>query len=174
MKKLLVLATALLVLAGCAPKQETDPDIAAARALAGRILGKSAKQIEFCLIPAANGNAASESGSAAAAATPGDGEKDVFRIESSGRKIRISGNNANSMAVGLNHYLKYFCNVNVGWFVWDEVVLPEKFPVVAEPIEIKARVEERFFLNYCTFGYTMHGGTGTSGSISSTGWPSTG
>ena len=155
MKKLLVLATALLVLAGCAPKQETDPDIAAARALAGRILGKSAKQIEFCLIPAANGNAASESGSAAAAATPGDGEKDVFRIESSGRKIRISGNNANSMAVGLNHYLKYYCHVNVGWFVWDKVTLPKKFPAVPEPVEIRARVDKRFFLNYCTFGYTM-------------------
>ena len=153
MKQLFLLAASLLLLAGCAASPDSGPEAPAARALAERVLGKDARHFVFRTI---------------------DADSDVFRIETQGRKTVFSGNNANSMAVGLNHYLKYFCNVNVGWFVWDEVVLPEKFPVVAEPIEIKARVEERFFLNYCTFGYTMHGGTGTSGSISSTGWPSTG
>ena len=134
MKQLFLLAASLLLLAGCAASPDSGPEAPAARALAERVLGKDARHFIFRTI---------------------DADSDVFRIESQGRKTVISGNNANSMAVGLNHYLKYFCNVNVGWFVWDEVVLPEKFPVVAEPIEIKARVEERFFLNYCTFGYTM-------------------
>ena len=134
MKQLFLLAASLLLLAGCAASPDSGPEAPAARALAERVLGKDARHFVFRTI---------------------DADSDVFRIESQGRKTVISGNNANSMAVGLNHYLKYFCNVNVGWFVWDEVVLPEKFPVVAEPIEIKARVEERFFLNYCTFGYTM-------------------
>ena len=134
MKQLFLLAASLLLLAGCAASPDSGPEAPAARALAERVLGKDARHFVFRTI---------------------DADSDVFRIESQGRKTVISGNNANSMAVGLNHYLKYFCNVNVGWFVWDEVVLPEKLPVVAEPIEIKARVEERFFLNYCTFGYTM-------------------
>ena len=134
MKQLFLLAASLLLLAGCAASPDSGPEAPAARALAERVLGKDARHFIFRTI---------------------DADSDVFRIETQGRKTVISGNNANSMAVGLNHYLKYFCNVNVGWFVWDEVVLPEKFPVVAEPIEIKARVEERFFLNYCTFGYTM-------------------
>ncbi len=134
MKQLFLLAASLLLLAGCAASPDSGPEAPAAHALAERVLGKDARHFVFRTI---------------------DADSDVFRIESQGRKTVISGNNANSMAVGLNHYLKYFCNVNVGWFVWDEVVLPEKFPVVAEPIEIKARVEERFFLNYCTFGYTM-------------------
>ena len=134
MKQLFLLAASLLLLAGCAASPDSGPEAPAAHALADRVLGKGARHFVFRTI---------------------DADSDVFRIESQGRKTVISGNNANSMAVGLNHYLKYFCNVNVGWFVWDEVVLPEKFPVVAEPIEIKARVEERFFLNYCTFGYTM-------------------
>ena len=134
MKQLFLLAASLLLLAGCAASPDSGPEAPAARALAERVLGKDARHFVFRTI---------------------DADSDVFRIETQGRKTVISGNNANSMAVGLNHYLKYFCNVNVGWFVWDEVVLPEKFPVVAEPIEIKARVEERFFLNYCTFGYTM-------------------
>ena len=134
MKQLFLLAASLLLLAGCAASPDSGPEAPAARALAERVLGKDARHFVFRTI---------------------DADSDVFRIETQGRKTVISGNNANSMAVGLNHYLKYFCNVNVGWFVWDEVVLPEKLPVVAEPIEIKARVEERFFLNYCTFGYTM-------------------
>ena len=135
MKKLLILtAFVALVLTGCSAPESTDPDVAAAQALAGRILGKAARQIEFRTI---------------------ESDGDVFRLESAGRKTVISGNNANSMAVGLGHYLKYYCNVNVGWFVWDQVSLPDRFPKVPEPVEIRARVSERFFLNYCTFGYTM-------------------
>lgn len=67
----------------------------------------------------------------------------------------ISGNNANSMAVGLNHYLKYYCNVEVGWFSYDTFTMPESLPKVKKPVTLNARVGERFFLNYCTFGYTM-------------------
>ena len=34
-------------------------------------------------------------------------ENDFFTIESINDKIKISGNNNNSLATGLNHYLKY-------------------------------------------------------------------
>ena len=134
MKQLFLLAASLLLLAGCAASPDSGPEASAARALAERVLGKDARHFVFRTI---------------------DADSDVFRIESQGRKTVISGNNANSMAVGLNHYLKYYCHVNVGWFVWDEVVLPKQFPAVPEPVEVQARVDERFFLNYCTFGYTM-------------------
>ena len=135
MRKILILtAFVALFLTGCTASGETDPDVAAARALAGRILGKSARHFDF---------------------RPMEAGEDVFRIESAGGKIVISGNNANSMATGLGHYLKYWCQVEVGWFVWDKPVLPNRFPKVTEPVEVRARVDERFFLNYCTFGYTM-------------------
>ena len=134
MKKILSLAFILVLLAGCAAPSDSGPEAPAVRALAERVLGKASRQFVFRTVEA---------------------DKDFFRIETEGRKTVISGNDANSMAVGLNHYLKYYCHVNVGWFVWDEVVLPKKFPAVPEPVEIKARVDERFFLNYCTFGYTM-------------------
>lgn len=39
--------------------------------------------------------------------------KDVFELETLNGKIRIRGNSANSMAVGLNHYLKYYCKTSV-------------------------------------------------------------
>ncbi len=132
------LAAAAFLAAGCAssPRYD-DPDTRAASDLAHRLLGQTADRIEFRL-------AGTEAGSA-----------DVFRLASEGSRIVISGNNANSMAVGLNHYLKYYCHVNVGWFAADKFQMPRRLPKVGTPVEIKARVEDRFFLNYCTFGYTM-------------------
>ena len=80
---------------------------------------------------------------------------DTFSVSQQGRKVLISGNNANSMAVGLNYYLKHYCHAEYGWLLQDDVTLPSKLPVVTEPFGSSARVPERFFLNYCTFGYTM-------------------
>lgn len=85
-----------------------------------------------------------------------EGAKDFFRIESIRKsKILISGNNANSMAVGLNYYLKYHCLTTVSWYANQTVEMPDTLPVITTPVEIPAKVERRFFLNYCTFGYTM-------------------
>lgn len=80
---------------------------------------------------------------------------DVFELFSENGKIVIRGNSANSMAVGLNHYLKYYCNTTVSWYVDDPVELPETLPTVPEKIRIESRIANRFFLNYCTFGYTL-------------------
>lgn len=80
---------------------------------------------------------------------------DIFKLKSENGKILISGNNANSMAVGLNYYLKKYCLTTISWYKDDPIELPKSFPVVSEEITIKAKVPTRFFLNYCTFGYTM-------------------
>lgn len=85
--------------------------------------------------------------------TPGD--SDVYVLESKDGKIVISGNNANSMAVGLNHYLKYYCNVSVSWWREDKLSLPVQLPMIEAKVTQTARCKNRFFLNYCTFGYTM-------------------
>lgn len=115
--------------------EDIDPDIAAIKGLAHRIIPQKEKSFVFELLPA--------------------GDRDYFRIESRGRKIAIGGNNANSMAVGLNHYLKYYCLVEVGWFKSDGFKMPARLPKVEKPIQVEARVDKRFFFNYCTFGYTM-------------------
>lgn len=80
---------------------------------------------------------------------------DRFSIESVDGKIVVTGNNNNSLAVGLNHYLKNFCNASVSWYAADSVIMPDVLPVIPEKIEGEAKVDNRFFLNYCTFGYTM-------------------
>jgi hypothetical protein len=80
---------------------------------------------------------------------------DLFILKSSGNKIVISGNNANSMAVGLNYYLTDYCKTNVSWYVSEPTVMPDTLPLVKGEVKVKAKVRNRFFLNYCTFGYTM-------------------
>lgn len=80
---------------------------------------------------------------------------DFFCLYSEEDRIVIEGNNANSMAMGLNHYLKNYCGVTVSWYAYDPVQYPEEMPSVDEKIRVEARVKDRFFLNYCTFGYTM-------------------
>ena len=82
-------------------------------------------------------------------------DSDVYTLQSSGNKIIIGGNNANSMAVGLNHYLKYYCNVSVSWYLSHKINLPVHLPVIPQKTTQNARCKNRFFLNYCTFGYTM-------------------
>jgi alpha-N-acetylglucosaminidase len=80
---------------------------------------------------------------------------DVFELQTLRNKLIIKGNNANSMAVGLNHYLKNYCGVTVSWNAFDPVQYPSTMPSVDGVERVEALVKDRFFLNYCTFSYTM-------------------
>ena len=84
-----------------------------------------------------------------------DDTSDVFCIHSEGKRLVIEGNNAISMAAGLNHYLKNYCGVTVPWYAFEPVEYPAEMPTVDAPVRVRANVKDRFFLNYCTFGYTM-------------------
>ena len=81
--------------------------------------------------------------------------RDVFTLESRGGKVAIGGNNAGAMAVGLNRYLNRYCKTTVSWYADVAVELPKVLPDVPAAERVTARVPQRFFLNYCTWGYTM-------------------
>ena len=127
--------TAMLLMT-LAAHATTDVDTEQAQALAARLAAPLAAKVEFQKI------------------NP-DGGKDVFTLESRGGKVIIGGNNANSMAVGLNRYLNRYCKVTVSWYADVPVKLPKALPDVSAPERVTARVPQRFFLNYCTWGYTM-------------------
>ncbi len=81
---------------------------------------------------------------------------DYFQIEAAyEHHILIIGNNDNSLAMGLNYYLKHIAGVHVSWLLCEPVELPVEFPTPPETIRKEALVKDRFFLNYCTYGYTM-------------------
>ncbi len=82
-------------------------------------------------------------------------DADRYSVEQSGNRILIKGNNANSMAVGLNQYLVNVCHTNVTWWAGDTVALPDVLPMPEHKLQGRAACKSRFFLNYCTFGYTM-------------------
>lgn len=82
-------------------------------------------------------------------------DKDVFELNWKNEKLIIRGNNINSMAVGFNYYLKYFCYSDVTWYSSDKIELPEHMPKLNGKITRKTKYRDRFFLNYCTYGYSM-------------------
>ena len=114
----------------------TNDDVQQAEALTARLAAPLTAKVEFRKIDP-------------------DGGKDVFTLESQGGKVIIGGNNAGSMAVGLNRYLNRYCKVTVSWYADVPVKLPKTLPDVPSPERVTARVPQRFFLNYCTWGYTM-------------------
>jgi alpha-N-acetylglucosaminidase len=82
-------------------------------------------------------------------------DKDVFELNWVNGKLFIKGNNVNSMAVGFNYYLKYYCHTDVTWYSADKIELPKQMPELNGPIKRKSNYAARFFLNYCTYGYSM-------------------
>ena len=137
MKKLIpLLLLSIISMVGCqSVSTDGTPDAKAAAGLAARVIPEAAGHFAFETLPAE--------------------AADYFTLRQDGRKIVVGGNNANSMAVGLNYYLKYYCHVNIGWFAWDKGTMPKTLPRVESPVRHDARVPQRFFLNYCTYGYTM-------------------
>jgi len=81
--------------------------------------------------------------------------ENVFEVEARAGKIVLRGDGPLSRAVAFNWYLKHDVFVDVSWYVDDSVNLPAKLPLPKEKIRRTTKIKNRFFLNYCTFGYTM-------------------
>ncbi len=138
MKNLFLALFSFLTVTACSVRNENavNPQVEAAEALAQRILPKHYRNIEFVAMPSDS--------------------SDCYSLEFKGSKLVISGNSALAMAVGLNHYLKEYCLQTVTWYVRDKVKAPRRLPRFEGKICRKALVRDRFFLNYCTFGYSLN------------------
>src|SRR5208337_1785969 len=86
---------------------------------------------------------------------PAPAGQSVFEVEARNGKILLRGDSPLSQAVAFNWYLKHVALVDVSWYADDAVKVPDKLPLPAEKIRETTRIKDRFFLNYCTFGYTM-------------------
>ena len=86
---------------------------------------------------------------------PSEGIEEAFTLSSKKKKIVIQGTGDLALAKGFNYYLTEYCNIRVSWYKDDPVDAPEILPEVNTPVTRQCRFEKRFFLNYCTFGYTM-------------------
>lgn len=124
-------AALLLVLLSCGQNPDYERS---AQQLAGRIVQGHEKDFIFTLVPA---------------------ENDYFELKQHGDQIEIQGNNGVSMARGLNHYLRHYCHASVSWCGENLSGLPDPLPEIASPVRIEASQPLRYYLNYCTYSYSM-------------------
>ena len=130
------LGVLLIVAPGCKSKQQwsDDPKIAAAQQLCARILPRLSRNIDFVME---------------------EGDGDYYSLQTVDGRLRIGGSSTNAMARGLGDYLRDYCKIGVTWFERDRVREPKTLPEIEDRIERRALVGKRFFLNYCTYGYTL-------------------
>lgn len=109
--------------------------ISPASALAERILGEKSSGIEFRELTST--------------------ADETFCVYGENGRVIIEGSTVPAMAMGLNWYLRYVCNTEVSWNPSDRIAVPASLPVPEKEFRSSSRAEKRFFLNYCTFGYSM-------------------
>jgi alpha-N-acetylglucosaminidase len=80
--------------------------------------------------------------------------KDTFQLESKDGKIVLSGNNGVSIASALYYYLNEYCHCQVTWNGIN-LKLPDPLPQVLVKVGKSSLYEYRYYLNYCTFNYSM-------------------
>lgn len=83
-----------------------------------------------------------------------DGGKDTFQIESRNNKIVLSGNNGVSIASAFYYYLNEVCHCQITWNGVN-LHLPATLPAVHSKIRKASPYKYRYYLNYCTFNYSM-------------------
>ena len=98
-----IIYSMLLLVTSLALMSFKTADEQAAEALARRVMGNKAKAVIFEQI---------------------ESPTDSYELLQKGRKVLIRGNNANSMAVGLNRYIQQYCLANVSWYDFNPVELP--------------------------------------------------
>ncbi|HWB26235.1 MAG TPA: alpha-N-acetylglucosaminidase [Chitinophagaceae bacterium] len=109
--------------------------LAAANALVKRIMKDKASQFVTELIPRDNG-------------------KDVYELESKNGKIILRGSTGVSISSALNYYLEKYCHCLITWNGVN-MNLPQKLPAVQIKIHTVTPYKYRYYLNYCTFNYSM-------------------
>ncbi|ACU05976.1 MULTISPECIES: alpha-N-acetylglucosaminidase [Pedobacter] len=118
------------------PTVYARPDQGAAEAFLKRIVKDHAADFEISYIAAAaNGN-------------------DRYELESKNNKIVLSGNNNISIASALNHYLRYYAGCLISWN-GSNLKLPAKLPAIPVKVSKTSPYKYRYYLNYCTFNYSM-------------------
>lgn len=95
-----------------------------------------------------------KSSSFAIEAIPQQNGKDVFELSSKNGKIVLRGNNGLSVASALNYYLKNYCFCDISWN-GSNLNLPATLPMVKGLVRKVTPYQYRYYLNYCTYNYSM-------------------
>jgi alpha-N-acetylglucosaminidase len=129
---------AILILAaiawGCKSKNDTANGTDAANSLIARIIPQHSHHFKAEII-------ATDS-------------LDFFEIETIDGKTVLRGTNGVAIASALYHFLTEYCNCQITWNGIN-LRLPTPLPVIEEKIRKESPYNYRYYLNYCTFNYSM-------------------
>lgn len=81
--------------------------------------------------------------------------KDVFVITSQDGKPCIKGNSTIAVTTGINWYLNHVAHVNLTWNNLTTDLTGVTLPVPSGEEKHTCSVDYRYYLNYCTFSYSM-------------------
>lgn len=81
-------------------------------------------------------------------------DADAFELESLHGKIVLRGNNGVAIASALYYYLTEYCHCQVTWN-GTNLKLPAVLPMVKGIVKKQSPYQYRYYLNYCTFNYSM-------------------
>jgi alpha-N-acetylglucosaminidase len=111
--------------------------ISSVKALIERVLPNHSESFVLKCIPAENG-------------------MDVFEIvQAKNGKISLSGNNGVSLATAFNWYLRHELLISYDWQAIKPLSAPKVLPKLQTNYRQVCKANERFFLNYCTYGYSF-------------------
>jgi Alpha-N-acetylglucosaminidase (NAGLU). len=80
--------------------------------------------------------------------------KDGFELSSRGNKIVLAGNDGVAIASALYYYLNEYCHCQITWNGVN-MHLPAQLPKVDKKITKSSPYDYRYYLNYCTYNYSM-------------------
>jgi len=86
------------------------------------------------------------------------GSQEQFVIcppETKGGRALIKANTISALTTGLNWYLNHYARINLSWNRLATNMKHMRLPVVRQEERHLCNGEYRYYLNYCTFGYSM-------------------
>lgn len=125
--------------------------VPAVEALLNRIGGKGASRLIAVELIDNNGVATQQRSNVATKNTP----TESFTITSRGRKPCIQGTSVSAITAGINWYLNHYAHINLTWNNLTTDLSKAKLPVPTQPERHECNADFRYYLNYCTFGYSM-------------------
>lgn len=84
-----------------------------------------------------------------------EGGKDVYVITSANGKPHVKGSSINAIAAGIGYYLNHYAKVNLTWNNLTTNLSAVSLPVPASEDKHVCTADYRYYLNYCTYSYSM-------------------
>lgn len=81
--------------------------------------------------------------------------KDVFVIGSRKGLPLVKGSSISALTAGIGWYLNHYVNVNISWNNLTTDMKSLAFPVPEQEDRHECSADYRYYLNYCTFSYSM-------------------